>query len=95
LTREDAPDVLALPLEDAVAILEGQGWRWRIVLTSPVPSQKVRTPPGGDMYVVRQRPGGEGEVELTVARGMSGPSHEPNGKGNEYAHPGGCHSGPR
>ncbi len=57
------PDVVALPLEEALEELRAAGWTPRIRTTSPPQS----APAGGVQRVVRQRATAAGEVELVVA----------------------------
>lgn len=57
------PDVVALPLEEAVRILQAAGWTPRLRTTAPPRS----APAGGVQRVVRQRATSPGEVELVVA----------------------------
>jgi hypothetical protein len=57
------PDVVALPLEEALAALQEAGWQARVRTTAPPRS----TPAGGVQRVVRQRATTAGEVELVVA----------------------------
>ncbi|MCS7235675.1 MAG: PASTA domain-containing protein [Armatimonadota bacterium] len=57
------PDVVALPLEEALAALQKAGWQVRVRTTSPPRS----APGGGVQRVVRQRATAANEVELVVA----------------------------
>jgi beta-lactam-binding protein with PASTA domain len=57
------PDVVALPLEEALHALQAAGWRVRVRETAPPRS----SPAGGVRRVVRQRATTGGEVELVVA----------------------------
>jgi hypothetical protein len=57
------PDVVALPLEEALETLRAAGWTARVRTTAPPRS----TPAGGVQRVVRQRATSPGEVELVVA----------------------------
>ncbi len=57
------PDVVALPLDEAVHVLQAAGWRVRVRETAPPRS----TPAGGVQRVVRQRATADDEVELVVA----------------------------
>ncbi|GBD28015.1 MAG: PASTA domain-containing protein [Firmicutes bacterium] len=57
------PDVVAWPLEEALAELRAAGWTPQIRTTSPPQS----APAGGLQRVVRQRATAAGQVELVVA----------------------------
>ncbi len=63
MTATAPPDVVALPLEQALEQLRAAGWRVQVRTTAPPHS----VPAGGAQRVVRQRATGPEEVELVVA----------------------------
>ena len=63
----ELPEVLGLPLEEAVPLLEARGWEWTAkYLLTPRQREEAVNIPGCRKYVVRQQRLSENKVALAV-----------------------------
>jgi beta-lactam-binding protein with PASTA domain len=63
MTNAPLPDVVALPLDEALRVLGAAGWPVTVIETGPPNA----TPEGDGRRVLRQRMSDEGRVVITTA----------------------------